>query len=434
MTRARVPHVDDARAVGRRLREARERASLSQRQLAFAGCSPAYLSRIEAGERTPSLQLVRELARRLGVSEEWLATGKEQAGEEGDRMLEAEVALRMDDTELAEQLFRAELDSASEAKRRALALEGLGQLAYRRGEPREAIDLLEEALSLHGDDVAGRSGLANTLGRAYAATGQLESTIALFERFLRVAEERHDQLDAARFAVLLAYALVDSGNFGRAEELLGGVLARAEALDRSTLLGVYWAQCRLHILQHDSQNAERYARRVLALLEVSEDSFYLARAHRLMAHVDLDRGRPEHALDHLRTGLSILGESGNALEEASFRIDEARALAELGEREQAADLAMAAAGTLAEGNPAEAGRSYALIAHTFAAAGDRARAIELYELACEFLERSPTRYLIDAYARLAELLEEEGRNDQALAVLKRAVRVQAEVGRPLTPG
>ena len=71
--RRKSTHVDDPVAVGRRLREARERAGLSQRQLSFPGCSPAYVSRIEAGDRIPSLQLLREMGRRLGVSEDYLA-------------------------------------------------------------------------------------------------------------------------------------------------------------------------------------------------------------------------------------------------------------------------------------------------------------------------------------------------------------------------
>jgi transcriptional regulator with XRE-family HTH domain len=55
--RHKSTHVDSAGAVGQRIREARERRGLRQRDLAFEGCSAAYVSRIEAGERIPSLQL-----------------------------------------------------------------------------------------------------------------------------------------------------------------------------------------------------------------------------------------------------------------------------------------------------------------------------------------------------------------------------------------
>jgi transcriptional regulator with XRE-family HTH domain len=75
--RERIPHVDDPIRVGRRLVAAREAALLSQRDIAFPGCSAAYISRIEHGERTPSLQVLRELADRCGVSETHLAWGRE---------------------------------------------------------------------------------------------------------------------------------------------------------------------------------------------------------------------------------------------------------------------------------------------------------------------------------------------------------------------
>jgi transcriptional regulator with XRE-family HTH domain len=92
--RARTPHFDDPVAVGRRVHEAREAAGLSQRELAFPGCSAAYISRIERGERIPSLQVLREISRRTGVSEGMLAYGKEP--------LEPGVARRVREVEAAE--------------------------------------------------------------------------------------------------------------------------------------------------------------------------------------------------------------------------------------------------------------------------------------------------------------------------------------------
>lgn len=92
--RARIPHFDDPVAVGRRLREAREAAGASQRDVQFAGCSAAYISRIERGERIPSLQVLRELGRRLDVTESWLAYGRER--------IDPDVALSVAEVEEAE--------------------------------------------------------------------------------------------------------------------------------------------------------------------------------------------------------------------------------------------------------------------------------------------------------------------------------------------
>jgi transcriptional regulator with XRE-family HTH domain len=93
--RARIPHFDSPAAVGERLLNARVAAGLSQRDLAFPGCSAAYISRIEHGERIPSLQVMRELARRTAVSEEQLAFGR-------DDILDAKVAQCVREAEAAE--------------------------------------------------------------------------------------------------------------------------------------------------------------------------------------------------------------------------------------------------------------------------------------------------------------------------------------------
>jgi transcriptional regulator with XRE-family HTH domain len=63
--------------LGERVRERRLELGLSQRELASKGVSYAYISRIEAGTRNPSVKALRKLAPKLGVSVEWLETGEE---------------------------------------------------------------------------------------------------------------------------------------------------------------------------------------------------------------------------------------------------------------------------------------------------------------------------------------------------------------------
>lgn len=112
--RERISHVDDPVEVGRRLRQARIAARLSQRELAFPGCSAAYISRIEQGERTPSLQVLRELAERCDTTEAHLAWGREDLDDEVSRQIRA---LR-------------EAQAGSKAERRA-AYTALGRAANR---------------------------------------------------------------------------------------------------------------------------------------------------------------------------------------------------------------------------------------------------------------------------------------------------------------
>ena len=116
--RVRTPHYDDPAAVGQRLFEAREAAGLSQRELAFPGCSSAYISRIERGERIPSLQEMRELARRLGVSEQALAFGHETLDDAvAAQVRAAEAAEASGDTGERARAYQALARAASKAAR-----------------------------------------------------------------------------------------------------------------------------------------------------------------------------------------------------------------------------------------------------------------------------------------------------------------------------
>ena len=65
--------------VGQRVRRLREEAGLSQRDVSQPGLSFAYISRVEAGARTPSGKALRLLAEGLGVTPLYLETGRRDA-------------------------------------------------------------------------------------------------------------------------------------------------------------------------------------------------------------------------------------------------------------------------------------------------------------------------------------------------------------------
>jgi tetratricopeptide (TPR) repeat protein len=415
MPRQKSTHVDDPKAVGSRLRAARESAGLSQRQLAFPGCSPAYISRIESGVRIPSLQLLRELGRRLGVSADFLATGIDPA-ERVSVVLEAEIAVRLDELDLAEGLFTTLLDEAVDDGERATAHAGLGQVAYRRGDARGAIEHLETALELDGASEGEVADVAESLGRAYAMVGELESAIAVFERSLEAAARREDRLERIRFQLLLGDALVDSGNVGRAEQALAGALALGKSsAEPSVRVNLYWAQSRQRAERNDPEAAARYARRALEALRFAEDASRAARAHQLLARIELDRQRAEEALAILEEGRPLLEAVGNPVERAQYQLEEARALTRLGRREEAA-------------------RSYSALARIYEEMGDHREALELYELAVDLLRAdNPTRYLAGIYARMAALYEAEGRTEAADEATKKAADMRRDLAAKLTP-
>jgi tetratricopeptide (TPR) repeat protein len=418
MARTSGFHVDDPRMLGARLRDARAAASLSQRQLAEVGCTAAYISRIESGQRVPSLQLIHELARRLCVAPEWLATGVDTT-ELPDELVEAEVALRLGELDEAERVFAARLASAPRDPR---ALAGIGQICFRRNEFAAAVDHLERAIEAAGGSTLADPGTTEALARAYAVTGVLESAIALLERALEEATERGGVVELLRFRVLLANALIDSGAADRAERILAEAIRSSEELhDPIAAARVYWTQSRLHAHHKDPKLGARYARKALDILERTEDSGYIAMAYHLLAYAEFEAGEPESALTQLDRGRTLFERTMTAGDEAKFALEETRALLALDRVKEAAQRASQALGKLDALNAQDRGRAYCLLGEVFAASGDSERAIELLELAVELLEESGKPYVIDAAGKLSDVLEQAGRTSDALAVLRRAV-------------
>jgi tetratricopeptide (TPR) repeat protein len=411
-------HVDDPRSVGRRLREAREAAGVSQRRLAFPGCTSAYISRIEAGQRIPSLQLIHEFARRLRISPEWLATGVD-----GDpptaELLDAEVALRLGELDEAREVFERRL---LEDPDDPAALAGLGTLALRDSRLAEAVDFLERALAIRQhrflDDVTAVENLA----RAYAATGALEASIALLDRALAAAEDVGALIEALRFRILLANALIDNGELRRAERMLAdSITSAAELQDPLAQARVYWSQSRLHTLHRDPQLGARYARKAIDILERTENETYVAMAYQLLASAEIDSGSPEQALEHLAQGRATFGDRLTTYEEGKFVTEETRALLALGKRSEAARSARRLLELCDELEPQDRARAYLLVGDVLRDTGDLERALEQYEHADAILAEGGGLFGGEAATRLSEVLEELGRTDEALAVLRRAV-------------
>ena len=141
---------------------------------------------------------------------------------------------------------------------------------------------------------------------------QMEPSIAIFRESLAAAEEQSDPAETVRFAVLLANALIDVDDFAAAGELLERTVTLApDSKDPIFRARVYWSHSRLHTLQGDPVQAARYARKALNLLELTEHTYYTAVAHQLLAHIEVDRKRPEEALELVEKGLELLGDSGS---------------------------------------------------------------------------------------------------------------------------
>src|SRR5207247_11300254 len=143
---------------------------------------------------------------------------------------------------------------------------------------------------------------------------------------------------------------------------------------------LYWSESRLHLEQGQTDLAARYAQRTLEILRATEDGYAIAHALQSLAHIYLDLGRPDDALQLLDEGGDLIRAAGTPLAITQYRIDEARALAATGRRREAASLAMAATMELRGAEAVDLGRSYALLGEIFDDLGDAARAQELLGL------------------------------------------------------
>ena len=407
--------------MGERLKAAREAAGLSQRQLSFGGCSPAYISRIESGERIPSLQLLRELGRRLGVSEDYLATGAERA-DRRETLAAAELARQFDDAETARELYQGVLDTSADPGERADAIRGLGQLELGAGRPRPALALFEQALAATDQADRARPSVAEGLGRARAALGDLDSAAEIYERSLADAERRREPIEEMRFGALLAEVLADSGDLAGAEEAAAKALAyEEEALDPRARARLLWSQAEHREGGEAEAAASARGNRPLALLELAEDATLLGLAHRVAAAAALGRGESEAALRELDAGWSLVERGTSPFARAHVLIDKARALARLDRADEAEVLVRETTEKLEGSSPGDLGRASSLAADVYLELGNPERAQELCEQAAEHLEQNaPTRYLAEVYSKLAALHEAEGRRDRAFEYEARA--------------
>jgi tetratricopeptide (TPR) repeat protein len=415
--------------IGERLRRLRTERRLSQRELSEPGVSYAYISRIEANTRTPSVKALRKLARKLGVSPEYLETGSEigPAEERELRLADAELELRLDaDTKSAESVLGVLLDESIQAGDLPAATRArlaLGLAAIRRGDHGEAARRLEEGIASGLVTPESRPDVYTALGRCYAILGKPERAVQLFERCLEELEDSPEHLVArTRFATYLSYALADIGNLSRAESVVGEALERAEDLaDPYTQIRLYWSLARLASMQGRQGDALANTRRAIALLEATEDTLQLGRAHLLSASILILSGNAERARGHLELAERLLASRAEPDDLASLRSEQAKCAAQLGQADAAIEYAQAALELLGDGNPAEQGLALWALADATALKGDEADAHKTYERAVVLLtEQGRWRDAANCCRSWGRFLRKAGRETEALDVLERA--------------
>jgi tetratricopeptide (TPR) repeat protein len=401
---------------------------LSQRELAGPGVSYAYISRIEAGTRRPSVKALRTLARTLGVSPEYLETGSElrDVDERELRLADAELQLRIGgEPEAANEAFAALLREANEAGDGTSAIRaeiGLGQVAAQLNRPDEGAAHLQNAVDA-GLSPLDRPDAFATLARSYSLVGAHDRAIELLESCLDELD-RNDPGNVSayvRFAGYLSAALTDQGDLGRAESVLREALGKSENGDAYTRVRLYWAAARLAEVHGHPVRALDYARRAVALLEATEDTHHLARAHLLCAWIMGLEGKSPDAVPHLERAEELLGSTPDAVDLAQLRVEQAKVAANAGDGETAVARAREALDTLGDTYEAEQGSAWWALAEGLALQGDVTEAANAFTRAVEALDGgSRFREAAQCCRRWAKVLRDAGRDAEALDALERA--------------
>jgi tetratricopeptide (TPR) repeat protein len=422
--------------IGQRLKRLRRERGLSQRELASPGVSYAYISRIEGGARRPSVKALRMLARKLGVSADYLETGSEirDTEERELRIADAELELRLaDDTAEAERKLDALLSDALEAgdtfaaSRASIAL---GLASAHAGRNHDAIERLEAGLEHAEVSPAVRPDVYATLGRSLAASGETQRAVDLFERCLEdVAHETPEDFTAqVRFTTYLSYALTDLGDLERAEEVLQEAIAKAEdATDAYSRVRLYWSVARLNDVQGRSAAALTYIRRAIALLDVTDDTLHLARAHLLAGSIMLSQGNTQGASRHYDLAERLYGPSAEPDDLAGLYTEQSKLAALRDDPDEAIRHAQAAVDAASDEYLRERGSALWALADAKALKGDVDGANEAFRQGTELLrDHGHRRDHIEAYRAWGKFLRRAGREEQALEVLERAADLAAE--------
>jgi tetratricopeptide (TPR) repeat protein len=417
--------------VGARLKRLRLARGFSQRDLSSPGVSYAYISRIEAGARTPSVKALRKLAQKLEVSVEYLETGRDirDVDDRELRLADAELEIRLaDDVSAAEtklQRIVEEADRAGDITSSVRARIALGLVSAQRGNHLEAVEQLEAAVA---QDAAPpphlRPDLYTTLGQSYAALGAPERAVRVFKECLdRVRSAVPDDVAVEiRYATFLSYALTDTGDYEQAASVVREALSRADEMtDPYTRVRLYWSLGRLNIVEGRSAEALEYIRDAIALLRATDDTLTLARAFLLAAGAELRSGATNDARHHLEQAELLLGTRADAADLGMLRAGQSHLAALDGDADSAVERARDSLALLGDFHGSEQGFAVKALAKGLAMQGDQSGAHDAYRRAVDIMTVHGRRADAgETSLEWADFLREHGRDEEAEPILRRA--------------
>jgi tetratricopeptide (TPR) repeat protein len=254
--------------------------------------------------------------------------------------------------------------------------------------------------------------------------------VELFENCLdRLAKESPDDVAARiRFTTYLSYSLTDLGDLERAQAVLSEAVEDAdEFVDAYSRVRLYWSAARLNDVQGRPAAALDYIRRAIALLDATDDTLHLARAHLLAGSIMFSQGRTDEARRHYELAEQLYGRNAEPQDLAELYTEQAKIAIHVGAADEAISKAQAAVETAGDEFAREKGTALWALAEARALAGDQDGANEAFRDATALLEaHGHKRDLVEAQRSWGKFLRRSGREAEALEVLERATDLAAE--------
>lgn len=324
---AELSRTIDPAALGRRLRTARVAAGMTQAQVAAEDITPAYLSRIEDGQRRPEAGLLERMVTRMGVTLEDVLL-------EVTRDEQMELQLAVDHAELAlvsgnPQGALAAIDDVlanpatekvphllkAARQIRAGALEGVGDLDG-------AIILLEDLTASPTPDATWLKSLI-ALCRCYRDAGDFTRAVAVGDRAASIIRDLEiDGLtEAIQLTVTVAGAHLLRGDPTVAMRTCRRAIEVAEQYN--SIMGkasAYWNASAIEASRGQTEAALGLARKALAMFELSDDGRNLAKLRTELANLHLMQDPPDPiaALEILNNLEQELAWSGGSAWDIAF--------------------------------------------------------------------------------------------------------------------
>jgi tetratricopeptide (TPR) repeat protein len=324
----RTPASSPGSRLGERLRQLRVAAGLTQSDLAGERFSKEYVSQIERGKTRPTRETIEWLAGKLGVDAGFLEQGV--SADERSRveaMLARAEALtnahRYDDAieELENSRTAVLATGAPELEYRALAAEAWARME--RGEVKSALQQLERCRTIAdnpGFSDVDRAQILFKMGVCRYHLSSIASAVGLFSEALKLAESSNLPCDLLRSEILgwRSRCYRRQRDFEAAREDVERALELAQALDdHRTMANVYFQASMVAERMGHWVLARSYAERAKAYYEQLNDERNVGRLLNNLGGLNFQLGKPERAVEDLKSAYRVLLEKGSEVEAAN---------------------------------------------------------------------------------------------------------------------